>query len=45
MVDQGQLELPFASTTPIAPAMLAWAIAYPTACLGVAVAAFRRRDL
>ena len=38
-------ELPFASTTPIAPAMLAWAIAYPVACLALAVAAFRRRDL
>jgi Cu-processing system permease protein len=39
------LELPFASTTPIAPAMLAWAVAYPAACLALAVAAFRRRDL
>ena len=39
------LTLPFAATARIAPAMLAWAIAYPTACLGVAVAAFRRRDL
>ena len=38
-------ELPFGSTTPIAPAMLAWAIAYPVACLALAVAAFRRRDL
>ena len=38
-------ELPFASTTPIAPAMLAWAVAYPVACLTLAVAAFRRRDL
>jgi Cu-processing system permease protein len=37
--------LPFGSTTPIAPAMLAWAIAYPVACLALAVAAFRRRDL
>ena len=40
-----ELELPFASTTPIAPAMLVWALAYPVACLSVAVAAFRRRDL
>jgi ABC-type transport system involved in multi-copper enzyme maturation permease subunit len=38
-------ELPFASTTPIAPAMLAWSFAYPLACLALAVAAFRRRDL
>jgi Cu-processing system permease protein len=38
-------ELPFASTTPIAPAMLTWAVAYPVACLALAVAAFRRRDL
>ena len=37
--------LPFGSTAPIAPAMLAWAIAYPVACLSMAVAAFRRRDL
>ena len=37
--------LPFGSTAPIAPAMLAWAIAYPVACLSLAVAAFRRRDL
>jgi len=37
--------LPFASTAPIAPAMLAWALAYPAACLALAVAAFRRRDL
>ncbi|HYN17065.1 MAG TPA: ABC transporter permease subunit [Actinomycetes bacterium] len=37
--------LPFASTTPVAPAMLAWAVAYPVACLALAVAAFRRRDL
>ena len=36
---------PFVSTAPMAPAMLAWAIAYPAACLAVAVAAFRRRDL
>jgi Cu-processing system permease protein len=39
------LQLPFASTAPIAPAMLAWAMAYPLACLALAVAAFRRRDL
>ena len=37
--------LPFGSTAPIAPAMLAWALAYPLACLSLAVAAFRRRDL
>ncbi len=37
--------LPFGATTPMAPAMLAWAVAYPVACLGLAVAAFRRRDL
>jgi Cu-processing system permease protein len=37
--------LPFASTAPIAPAMLAWALVYPVACLSLAVAAFRRRDL
>jgi ABC-type transport system involved in multi-copper enzyme maturation permease subunit len=37
--------LPFGSTAPMAPAMLAWAVAYPVACLGLAVAAFRRRDL
>ena len=36
---------PFVSTAPMAPAMLAWALAYPVACLAVAVAAFRRRDL
>ena len=37
--------IPFGSTTPMAPAMLAWALAYPVACLTLAVAAFRRRDL
>ena len=37
--------IPFASTEPLAPAMLAWALAYPVACLALAVAAFRRRDL
>ena len=37
--------LPFASTAPIAPAMLVWALAYPVACLALAVASFRRRDL
>jgi ABC-2 type transport system permease protein len=41
----GDLQLPFGSTTPIAPALLAWAVAYPTLCLGLAVASFRRRDL
>jgi Cu-processing system permease protein len=39
------LQLPFVSTSPIAPAMLAWAVAYTTLCLGLAVASFRRRDL
>ena len=43
--DRGDLQLPFASTAPIAPAMLIWAVAYPVACLAMAVAAFRRRDL
>jgi Cu-processing system permease protein len=43
--NRGDLQLPFASTTPIAPAMLAWALAYPVACLTLAVAAFGRRDL
>lgn len=37
--------LPFASVTPMAPAMLAWALAYPVVCLGLALASFRRRDL
>ena len=37
--------MPFASTVPLAPAMLAWALVYPVACLTLAVAAFRRRDL
>jgi Cu-processing system permease protein len=37
--------LPFGSTAPMTPAMLAWALAYPAACLALAVAAFRRRDL
>ena len=41
----GDIQLPFGSTTPIAPAMLAWAVAYPVACLALAMAAFRRRDL
>jgi Cu-processing system permease protein len=45
LVGGGQPGLPFASTTPLAPAMLTWALAYPAACVGVAVAAFRRRDL
>jgi Cu-processing system permease protein len=45
LLGQGQAGLPFASTTPIAPAMLSWAAAYPVACIGLAVAAFRRRDL
>jgi Cu-processing system permease protein len=37
--------LPFGSSSPMAPAMLAWALAYPAACLALAVASFRRRDL
>jgi Cu-processing system permease protein len=37
--------LPFISFSPMAPAMLAWALAYPLACLAMAAAAFRRRDL
>jgi len=45
LVSQGGPVLPFASTTPIAPAMLTWALAYPAACMALAVAAFRRRDL
>jgi len=45
LTGQGGIELPFASTAPMAPAMLAWALAYPAACIGLAVAAFRRRDL
>jgi ABC-type transport system involved in multi-copper enzyme maturation permease subunit len=36
---------PFVSTAPMAPAMLAWSLAYPAVCLALAVAAFRRRDL
>jgi ABC-type transport system involved in multi-copper enzyme maturation permease subunit len=43
--DGEDIGLPFASLTPMAPAMLAWALAYPVACLALAVAAFRRRDL
>ena len=43
--DGEQIGLPFGSTAPMAPAMLTWAIAYPVACLVLAVAAFRRRDL
>jgi Cu-processing system permease protein len=45
LVGQGNPGLPFASTTRMAPAMLTWALAYPAACIGLAVAAFRRRDL
>ncbi|HZD01787.1 MAG TPA: ABC transporter permease subunit [Actinomycetes bacterium] len=45
LAGQGDPGLPFASTTPMAPAMLSWAAAYPAACIGLAVAAFRRRDL
>jgi Cu-processing system permease protein len=40
-----EVGLPFGSTSPMTGAMLAWAIAYPVACLALAVAAFRRRDL
>ncbi len=40
-----EVGLPFGSTAPIAPAMLAWAMVYPVACLALAVTAFRRRDL
>jgi len=40
-----EVGIPFASTVPLAPAMLAWALAYPVACLTLAAAAFRRRDL
>jgi ABC-type transport system involved in multi-copper enzyme maturation permease subunit len=43
--DGEEIGLPFGSTTPMAPAMLAWAVAYPVACLALAVTAFRRRDL
>jgi ABC-type transport system involved in multi-copper enzyme maturation permease subunit len=42
---EGQDTVPFVSTAPMAPAMLAWAVAYPAACLALAAAAFRRRDL
>jgi Cu-processing system permease protein len=45
LAGRGDIQVPFASTAPIAPAMLAWAVAYPLACLALAVAAFRRRDL
>jgi len=44
-MDQAGTGLPFASTAPMAPAMLSWALAYPVACLSLAVASFRRRDL
>jgi Cu-processing system permease protein len=40
-----EVGLPFGSTSPMTPAMLAWALAYPVAALALAVAAFRRRDL
>jgi ABC-type transport system involved in multi-copper enzyme maturation permease subunit len=40
-----EVGLPFGSTAPMTGAMLAWALAYPVACLALAVAAFRRRDL
>jgi Cu-processing system permease protein len=45
VADRDGLQLPFGSTTPIAPALFAWAVAYPVLCLGLAVASFRRRDL
>jgi Cu-processing system permease protein len=44
-VNQGGGGPPFLSTVPMAPAMLIWALAYPVACLSLAVAWFRRRDL
>ncbi|MQA86511.1 MAG: ABC transporter permease subunit [Streptosporangiales bacterium] len=37
--------IPFAAATPMTGAMLGWAIAYPVACLAVALLAFGRRDL
>jgi Cu-processing system permease protein len=45
LTNEENIGIPFASTVPLAPAMLAWALAYPVACLTLAVAAFRRRDL
>jgi ABC-type transport system involved in multi-copper enzyme maturation permease subunit len=45
LTNPGSLQLPFASTSPMPATMLAWAIGYPTVCLAVAAAAFRRRDL
>ncbi|HEX2374530.1 MAG TPA: ABC transporter permease [Actinomycetota bacterium] len=45
LAGETEVGLPFASTAPMAPAMLLWALAYPVACLTLAVAAFRRRDL
>jgi Cu-processing system permease protein len=45
LAGQGDPGLPFASTIRMAPAMLAWALTYPAACIGLAVAVFRRRDL
>jgi ABC-2 type transport system permease protein len=44
-VEQGSAGLPFAATTPMASPMLGWALAYPAACIGLALASFRRRDL
>jgi Cu-processing system permease protein len=44
-IGQGGMELPFASSTPMATTMLVWALVYPIACIGLALAAFRRRDL
>jgi ABC-type transport system involved in multi-copper enzyme maturation permease subunit len=41
----GRDVLPFASSTPPTPAMLAWTILHPLAFLGGAIAAFSRRDL
>jgi Cu-processing system permease protein len=45
LTNEENIGIPFASTVPLAPAMLAWALAYPVACLTLAAAAFRRRDL
>jgi Cu-processing system permease protein len=42
---QGGVSLPFVSNAPLAVSMLAWALVYPVACIGLALAWFRRRDL
>ena len=41
----GRDVLPFASSAPPATPMLIWAVLYPLAFLGAAVAAFSRRDV